>query len=260
MSRGWGSYESGLTVAGQPCRCSHAPGAVVTAITQHEEPCPDAHARPGAVEVAHSCTPHISRNRGIMRNSNVSNGHGPAPMCADPPHRTWEPDRHTRRSPDNPVIPTKTSPRPAEAPVSHVQHRRQPRPTPRSVHFRLEIGPGQPGQPDVEARTANSGTKAACRTSEPLASSRSAVAQPISMRKRTDFGRDCDRSRCGSGPISARVTTDLEPGYDRSRGGRRCRRLPVVVGGAGHGPVGRRQRRSIEHGDLFEAQALVEAP
>ena len=94
MSRGWGSYESGLTVAGQPCRCSHAPGAVVTAITQHEEPCPDAHARPGAVEVAHSCTPHISRNRGIMRNSNVSNGHGPAPMCADPPHRTWEPDRH----------------------------------------------------------------------------------------------------------------------------------------------------------------------
>jgi len=84
--------------------------------------------------------------------------------------------------------------------------------------------------------------------------------RPISMRKRTDLGAGCDRSRCESGPISARVTTDLEPGYDRSRGGRRCRRLPVVVGGAGHGPVGRRQRRSIEHGDLFEAQALVEAP
>ena len=128
MSRGWGSYESGLTVAGQPCRCSHAPGAVVTAITQHEEPCPDAHARPGAVEVAHSCTPHISRNRGIMRNSNVSNGHGPAPMCADPPHRTWEPDRRTRRSPDKPVIPTKTSPHSAETPVSHVQHQQQPHP------------------------------------------------------------------------------------------------------------------------------------
>ena len=94
----------------------------------------------------------------------------------------------------------------------------------------------------------------------PLASSRSAVAQPISMRKRTDFGGDCDRSRYGSGPISSRVTTDLEPGYDRSRGGRRRCRLPVVDRRAGHGPVGRRQRRSIEHGDLFEAQALVEAP
>ena len=214
----------------------------------------------GVVGVARSRVLCVGGNCGVMRDSNVSSGHGSAPMCIDPPHRTWEPDRHTRRSPDNPVIPTKTSPRPAEAPVSHVQHRRQPRPTPGSVHFRHEIGPGQPGQPDVEARTTSSRAKVACRTSEPLASSRSAVAQPISMRKRTDFGGDCDRSRCESGPISARVTTDLEPGYDRSRGGRRRCRLPVVDRRAGHGPVGRRQRRSIEHGDLFEAQALVEAP
>ena len=76
----------------------------------------------------------------------------------------------------------------------------------------------------------------------------------------TDLDAKADRFRWGLRPISIRKRTDLEPGYDRSRGGRRCRRLPVVVGGAGHGPVGRRQRRSIEHGDLFEAQALVEAP
>ena len=76
----------------------------------------------------------------------------------------------------------------------------------------------------------------------------------------TDFDAKADRFRWGLRPISMRKRTDLGAGYDRSRGGRRCRRLPVVVGRAGHGPVGRRQRRSIEHGDLFEAQALVEAP
>ena len=140
------------------------------------------------------------------------------------------------------ATPTTTTPHTEIGPLPARDRSRSARPTRRrGTHDKLE---GEGRMPHLR----------------PLASSRSAVAQPISMRKRTDFGRDCDRSRCGSGPISARVTTDLEPGYDRSRGGRRCRRLPVVVGGAGHGPVGRRQRRSIEHGDLFEAQALVEAP
>ena len=140
------------------------------------------------------------------------------------------------------ATPTTTTPHTEIGPLPARDRSRSARPTRRrGTHDKLE---GEGRMPHLR----------------PLASSRSAVAQPISMRKRTDFGRDCDRSRCESGPISARVTTDLEPGYDRSRGGRRCRRLPVVVGGAGHGPVGRRQRRSIEHGDLFEAQALVEAP
>ena len=140
------------------------------------------------------------------------------------------------------ATPTTTTPHTEIGPLPARDRSRSARPTRRrGTHDKLE---GEGRMPHLR----------------PLASSRSAVAQPISMRKRTDFGRDCDRSRCESRPISARVTTDLEPGYDRSRGGRRCRRLPVVVGGAGHGPVGRRQRRSIEHGDLFEAQALVEAP
>ena len=164
---------------------------------------------------------------GVVRDCSDRRERGAARMWIDPPHRTWGPDRRTRRSPENPVIPTKTSSRSAEASVSHVQHRRQPRPTPRSVHFRLEIGPVQPAQPDVEARTANSGTKAACRTSEPLASSRSAAAQPISMRNRTDLDAEYDRSRCGSGPISSRVTTDLDAELDRSRWSRRSWRQSV---------------------------------
>ena len=173
----------------------------------------------GVVGVAHSRVLCVGGDCGIMRDSNVSSDRGSAPMCIDPLHRTWEPDRRTRRSPENPVIPTKTSSRSAEASASHVQHRRQPRPTPRSVHFRLEIGPDQPGHPDVEARTANSGTKATCGTSEPLASSRSAAAQPISTRSTTDLGAEPDRSRAGLRPISVRKRTDLEPGYDRSRRG-----------------------------------------
>ena len=44
-----------------------------------------------------------------MRNSNASNNHDPAPMCVDPPDRTWEPNHHTRPSPEKTVIPTKTN-------------------------------------------------------------------------------------------------------------------------------------------------------
>ena len=120
-----------------------------------------------------------------------------------PPHRTWEPDHHTRDSPKKPTIPTKTSPHPAETPVSHVQRLRHshhqahpPRPTPRSVHFRLEIGPIQPGQPDVETRTTSSRAKATCHAPR----NRQRTADP---RNRTDLDAEMDRSRCGVRPISA---------------------------------------------------------
>ena len=46
------------------------------------------------------------------------------PCAQTPPHCTWEPERRTQGSSQKPAIPTKTSPRPTEAPVSHVQHRR----------------------------------------------------------------------------------------------------------------------------------------
>ena len=88
-----------------------------------------------------------------------------------------------------------------------------PRPTPRSVHFRREIGPVQPGQPDVEARTTSSRAKATCRTSAPPANSRSAAAQPISARVTTDLDAEPDRSRGGGRPFHFRREIDpVQPG------------------------------------------------
>ena len=111
------------------------------------------------------------------------------------------------------ATPTTTTPHTEIGPLPARDRSRSARPTRRrGTHDKLE---GEGRMPHLR----------------PLASSRSAVAQPISMRKRTDFGRDCDRSRCESGPISARVTTDLEPGYDRSR----CGSGPISVESAAVG-------------------------
>ena len=65
-----------------------------------------------SVDVAHSCALRVSRNPGIMRNSNVSSNHALISHVRSPPHRTWEPDHHTPRSPEKPIIPTKKSPTP----------------------------------------------------------------------------------------------------------------------------------------------------
>ena len=136
-------------------------------------------AHAATVDVAHSRTPHTGGNRGIMRNSIVRSGHGRVPMCVDPPHCTWEPDHHTPRPPEKPVIPTKTSRRPAEAPPSHVQHQRQPHP-PGTPH------PTQPTHHKLqpELNRSRGGTR------------------PISTRSTTDLGAELDRSRCGVRPIS----------------------------------------------------------
>ena len=49
----------------------------------------------GMVGVAHLRVLCVGGSRGIMRTSKVGSGHGPVPMCAGPPDRTWEPDHHT---------------------------------------------------------------------------------------------------------------------------------------------------------------------
>ena len=166
------------------------------------------------------CTLACTRRRWEPRNHEeqpVGSDRVSVPMCVDPPDRTWEPNHHTRPSPKKTVIPTKTSPHPAETPVSHVQRLRHshhqahpPRPTPSSVHFRLEIGPLQPGQPDVETRTTSSRAKATCHAPR----NRQRTADP---RNRTDLDAEMDRSRREFRPISVRSTTDLEPESDRSR-------------------------------------------
>ena len=198
MSRGWGSYESGRTAAGRLCRCSRGPGVV---------------------GVAHSHALGVGGNRGIMRNSNVGSGHGPVPMCVDPPDRTWEPDHHRRRSLEKPVIPTKNSPRPAEAPDSHVQHRRQPHP-PRPTLRSVRLNPTHP--------TSRRARRARERKPHAAPQNRQRKADP---RNRTDLDAGYDRSQAGTGPISMRNSTDLGAEVDRSRAGVR--------------PISRRKRTDL---------------
>ena len=94
-SWGWGSYESGRTAAGRLCRCSRGPGVVGCEHLKSTHVNPHTHACRGRSIVAHSRALRVDGNREIMRNSNTGNGRGRAPMCADPPHRTWEPNHHT---------------------------------------------------------------------------------------------------------------------------------------------------------------------
>ena len=139
-------------------------------------------------------------------------------MGARPPHTviTGRSRHSNKKQPPpyrGPSLPCATS-KTTDARQAH-----PPRPALRSVRFRLEIGPAQPGQPDVEARTTSSRAKATCRTSEPSESSRPVETRPISTRKWTDLAAECDRSRAGSGPISRRSATDFDAELDRSRGG-----------------------------------------
>ena len=76
-----------------------------------------------SVDVAHSCALRVSRNPGIMRNSNVSSNHALiSHVRSPPPHRTWEPDHHTPRSPEKPIIPTKNIPHPTKYPATKNNH------------------------------------------------------------------------------------------------------------------------------------------
>ena len=140
-------------------------------------------------------------------------------MGARPPHTviTGRSRHSNKKQPPpyrGPSLPCATS-KTTDARQAH-----PPRPALRSVRFRLEIGPAQPGQPDVEARTTSSRAKATCRTSEPSESSRPVETRPISSRSATDLDAELDRSRRGSGPISSRNATDLGEGARGSGQGR----------------------------------------
>ena len=83
---------------------------------------------PGVVGVAHSRASGVGGNHGIMRNSTISSGRGPVPMCVDPPDCTWEPDHHTQLSPEKLVIPTKTAPVPqrSRSPMCNIEDNQHP--------------------------------------------------------------------------------------------------------------------------------------
>ena len=137
-------------------------------------------------------------------------------MGARPPHTMIA--LKSRHSNKNQLLPRRSPALPcATSKTTNTRQAHPPRPALKSVHFRLEIGPIQPGQPDVETRTTSSRAKAACRTSEPPANSSPAAARPISTRRATDLEPKYDRSRHGERPISTRVSTDLGAEADRSR-------------------------------------------
>ena len=156
----------------------------------------------GVVGVAHSRAPGVGGDCGIMRNSNVGSGRGPAPMCVDPPHCTWEPGHRARRSPEDPVIPTKTSPRPAEPLVSHVQHRGKPRPL---THHAPSRPPHRPVCSVAENKRRPPHPLRRSQTPPQMYCTRQSRRglRPISSRKWTDLEAEVDRSRCGVRPISA---------------------------------------------------------
>ena len=132
--------------------------------------------------------------------------------CAQTPHRTWEPNHHTAHSPKNPVIPTTTSLHPAEAPVSHVQHQRQPHPKHAPTTPLAEIGP-------VPARDRSNSARPTRRRSTHDKLRGQNHMPHLGNHRRTADPRKHDRSRRETQPISARVTTDLDASFDRSRGG-----------------------------------------
>jgi len=143
--------------------------------------------------------------------------------CAQPPHRTWEPDHHTPRSPEKLVIPTKTSLGLTKAPVSHVQHQRQPHPKHAPTAPHTEIGP-------VPHRDrSNSARPTRRRSTHNKLRERRPPAAPRNHRQAAD-PQQRNRSRRGIRPISRQSTTDLEPEYDRYRRGLR----PISTRGAGH--------------------------
>ena len=145
----------------------------------------------------------------------------PSPhMGARPPHtlvarKTCNSNKNQsppRKIPSLPCATPKTATPTSRTTPPRCRPRRSdtPRPTSRSVHFRLEIGPVQPGQPDVEARTTNSG-------GEDHMPHLAAVGDQQILSSTTDLEAECDRSRGGVRPISVRASTDLAAEPDRSR-------------------------------------------
>ena len=191
---GLGSDESGHAASGRLRRHPHVPGEV---------------------DSAHSCALGVGGNRGIMRNSNVGSGRGPAPMCADPltahgSPTTMRDDRQKRPSFQQKPVPASQS---LWSPMCntednrthHVSHRNRSASGSRSVRF------SRANPTSRRARRAR-GRKLHAAHLRTAGKQQTRGTGPISTRKH-------DRFRAGTRPISARSTTDLEPESDRSRRG-----------------------------------------
>jgi len=194
-SRDWRLYGSGFTVAGRLCWCSRVPRGWWVLHTR---------ACSVLVGIAESCGTALSVTvMALLPCADPTSPH----MGARPPHTTLtEKSRHSNNNQPppriDPALPCAT-PMTTTPITTH-----PPRPTPRSVQFRIEIGPIQPGQPDVEARTTSSRAKTTCHTS-------GTVDKQHTRGSTTDLGTGYDRSRAEVRPISTRNRTDLGEGVVR---------------------------------------------
>ena len=126
----WGGGPRGTRRRGRGSRCPRVPGAVVTAVTQHEEPCPDARAcrgqqvlhtraRPAPVETAESCgTAKSVAAIVLLPCAQPPSSH----MGTQPPHTTIT--RKTRHSNKNQPPPRKVPALPCATPTTTVPARR----------------------------------------------------------------------------------------------------------------------------------------
>ena len=156
------------------------------------------------VGVAHSCAFGVGGSSGIVRNSKVSSGRGPVPMCVDPlgAHGSKTAARDDRwkiplfqqepaspyRGPSLPCATSKTT----DARQVH-----PPRPALRSVR----LGPANP--------TSRHARRARGRKPHAAPQNHQHTADPRNL---TDLDAEIDRSRHGLRPISSRSATDLGEG------------------------------------------------
>ena len=198
-SREWRSYGSGFTVAGRLCWCSRVP--------------------PGVVGVAHSRMLRVGGNRGIMRNSTISNGHGLAPMRR--PHLTAHGSptttHHAHQKSSSFQQKLASASRRPRSPMCNTNDNHTHHDTPTTPL--AEIGPLPARDRSNSARpTRRRSTHDKLRGQSHMPHLRT-VDEQQTRGSTTDLNAKLDRSRGGTGPISARVTTDLAAEPDRSRRG-----------------------------------------
>ena len=163
-----------------------------------------------------------------MRNSTISSGRGPVPMCVDPLGAHGSPTATHSYHRKIPSFQQKTAPalQGPQPPMCNIEDDRRPPGTPATP--RIEIGPvpardrsgsarptrrrGAHDELEGESHMPHLGT---------IGEQQTRGTRPISSRNATDLGAEVDRSRHGLRPISTRKWTDLGAGYDRSRAGMR---------------------------------------
>ena len=145
----------------------------------------------GAVDVAHSRALGVGGNRGIMRKSTISSGHGLAPMCAVPltAHGSPTTTHHAHRKMSFQQKPV-TAPSRLRSPMCITDDNHTHRTPPRMLGCREQAATSP-----HPVRYSQTPPQTHC---PPYSAPRS-VQGPISSRSTTDLGAEADRFRHGGG-------------------------------------------------------------